>query len=93
MITSDTFHDADICFSQIEVQLTIQNNLAVTASVVSDFKEDVCFKTQKTPQFGDAVQKYVKRLIITDNTNVFHSTFPTIPIIYSSQCILIHTRM
>jgi hypothetical protein len=27
------------------VQSIIQNNLAVTASVVSDFKEDICLKT------------------------------------------------
>jgi hypothetical protein len=28
------------------------NNLAVTASVMSVFKEDICLKTQKTPYIG-----------------------------------------
>jgi hypothetical protein len=31
------------------VQSIIQNNLAVTASVVSAFNENICLKTKKTP--------------------------------------------
>jgi hypothetical protein len=42
------------------VQLIISNNLAVTASVVSVFQEDICWKAQKTPYFGAAVSKYAK---------------------------------
>jgi hypothetical protein len=41
------------------VQMRMQHNLAVTASVVSDFKKDICLMTQKTPYFGAAVSKYV----------------------------------
>jgi hypothetical protein len=36
------------------------NNLAVTESVVSAFREDICLKAQKIPYFGAAVPKYAK---------------------------------
>jgi hypothetical protein len=39
------------------LQLIIQNNLTVTASVVSALKEDICLKTQNTPYFRAAVPR------------------------------------
>jgi hypothetical protein len=51
---------------------------------VSAFIEDICLKTQKTPYFGGFVTKYAKWLTVTDKTNVFHSTFPTLPECYEN---------
>jgi hypothetical protein len=52
------------------LQLIIQNNLAVTTSVVNAFKEIFDWK-QKTPFFGAAVPKYTKWLRLQINQMYF----------------------
>jgi hypothetical protein len=47
-------------------EILVINKLLITRSVVSTFKEDICLKTQKTPYFGAALQKYATSLIVTN---------------------------